>query len=593
MQITRVLLNNFAQHKFVDQNITENIVGIVGRNGSGKSNFATAVSIAISGEFGKKKKKDYITHGEKAGSIHVEGLIKSKPFTIKRSLNLNDCSLEYDGSVLDGADFVNAKLLELLGCDKAFLPNMVFVSQTDILGILFGRPSERNKMLQKFFGLEKAAKLELLLGQWKSNISYPAIIDEDQSRTAIENLEKIIQQNNKEIDTHKQEISALQEGIKGVTLDAIQKNYDNALEKEKLIDRLNTLTSKDLKYGEMQNNIVSPKHSEDDVEKELDQIDRLKSAASSLQKVIKLLESAKDCKNSCPICDSEITESSAQNMLQRLASAQDELEDLLLNIRAKEKEVKNKKAEISFYKSEISSYERSISETRKEILDIEKILIERPFPRFASSVYLEGVRNIVSSTSKIDSLNRQAEILQETNNQLILQISKHQKDIQAAQNVKSVFDNTKIHESRVSRIREVFRHDGISGAYVNNKMNLMCSSINQYLESFNAVYRVELGEDNEFICDFGNKKRPASDLSCGQKVTLSLAFRFSACEVFSTGVNLIVLDEPTTWLDKETIDNFQTIIESISELSDAQNLQVLIVTHERSLMPYFRQTIEF
>ena len=124
-------------------------------------------------------------------------------------------------------------------------------------------------------------------------------------------------------------------------------------------------------------------------------------------------------------------------------------------------------------------------------------------------------------------------------------------------------------------------------------MNQMCSSINQYLQSFNAAYRVLLGEDNEFMCDFGDKIRPSSDLSCGQKVTLSLAFRFASCEVFSTGVNLIVLDEPTTWLDKETVDSFQAIIESISELSDSQNLQVLIVTHERSLMPYFRQTIEF
>ena len=88
MQITRVLLKNFAQHKFVDQYLTENIVGIVGRNGSGKSNFASAISIAISGEFGKKKKKEYITFGEKSGEIQVEGVINSKNFIIKRSVQM-------------------------------------------------------------------------------------------------------------------------------------------------------------------------------------------------------------------------------------------------------------------------------------------------------------------------------------------------------------------------------------------------------------------------------------------------------------------------------------------------------------------------
>jgi len=121
----------------------------------------------------------------------------------------------------------------------------------------------------------------------------------------------------------------------------------------------------------------------------------------------------------------------------------------------------------------------------------------------------------------------------------------------------------------------------------------MSQSINEYLNRFGAAYNVKLGQDNEFICDFGNKVRPSSDLSCGQKVVLSLAFRFAAREIFTTGVNLIVLDEPTTWLDRETILNFKNIIESISELSDTNNLQTLIVTHERSLMPYFKQTIEF
>jgi len=166
-------------------------------------------------------------------------------------------------------------------------------------------------------------------------------------------------------------------------------------------------------------------------------------------------------------------------------------------------------------------------------------------------------------------------------------------DLQNCKNIKSRVSGIKIHESRVSRIRDVFRYDGVSGRYVNYQMNKMCSSINHYLASFNAEYRVSVDEDNEFICDFGSKTRPSSDLSCGQKVVLSLAFRFASCEIFSSGVNLIVLDEPTTWLDKETILNFKGIIESISQLSDSNNLQVLLVTHERSLIPYFRQTIEF
>ena len=61
MKISKVVLNNFAQHKKVEHVFHENIIGILGKNGSGKSNFAFAISVAVTGEFGKKKKKDLIS----------------------------------------------------------------------------------------------------------------------------------------------------------------------------------------------------------------------------------------------------------------------------------------------------------------------------------------------------------------------------------------------------------------------------------------------------------------------------------------------------------------------------------------------------
>ena len=593
MQITRVLLKNFAQHKFVDQYLTENIVGIVGRNGSGKSNFASAISIAISGEFGKKKKKEYITFGEKSGEIQVEGIINSKNFIIKRSLNLNDCSLEYDGSTVDGADSVNPKILDMLGCDKAFLPNMVFVSQTDILGILFGRPSERNKMLQKFFGLEKAAKLELTLGQWKSNISYPAIIDEQQSRSAIENLEKIIEKNNADLKDILEELSLTEEETQNIVPEKIKKNYELALEKEGLISSLNSTVTDLIRYSDAIRDLEKPKVDQESIEKLSKELNTLNSLSGSFQKIIKLLDSAKDCKSSCPICDSKLNEDSIENMLARQRASEEELVKINKEISETQDQLRNDKRQLQKYSSNLLVYEGYITQAKQKQSEIERVLAETEFPQFSSDRYLEGIKQIEATQSSTRLLKTQIRSLEENNIQLNTQIEKHLKDIDVAQRVKSIFDNTKIHESRISRIRDVFRHDGVSGRYVNQRMNQMCSSINQYLQSFNAAYRVLLGEDNEFMCDFGDKIRPSSDLSCGQKVTLSLAFRFASCEVFSTGVNLIVLDEPTTWLDKETVDSFQAIIESISELSDSQNLQVLIVTHERSLMPYFRQTIEF
>ena len=433
----------------------------------------------------------------------------------------------------------------------------------------------------------------MTLGQWKSNISYPAIIDEQQSRSAIENLEKIIEKNNADLKDILEELSLTEEETQNIVPEKIKKNYELALEKEGLISSLNSTVTDLIRYSDAIRDLEKPKVDQESIEKLSKELNTLNSLSGSFQKIIKLLDSAKDCKSSCPICDSKLNEDSIENMLTRQRASEEELVKINKEISDTQDQLRHDKRQLQKYSSNLLVYEGYITQAKQKQSEIEGVLAETEFPQFSSERYLEGIKQIEATQSSTRLLKSQIRSLEENNVQLNTQIEKHLKDIDIAQKVKSIFDNTKIHESRISRIRDVFRHDGVSGRYVNQRMNQMCSSINQYLQSFNAAYRVLLGEDNEFMCDFGDKIRPSSDLSCGQKVTLSLAFRFASCEVFSTGVNLIVLDEPTTWLDKETVDSFQAIIESISELSDSQNLQVLVVTHERSLMPYFRQTIEF
>ena len=597
MRINKVKLSNFAQHKNLEVDISENIVGIIGRNGSGKSNFAASISMAITGEFGKKKKKDLITFGQKTGSIYVEGNIKNKEFIVDRSLDSNSTTLSYNSEVFDGADTVNEKFLELLDCDKSFLPNMVFVSQTDILGILFGRQAERNKMLQKFFGLEKAAKIELLLGQWKSNLSYPAIIDENQLTGSIARLEEMAEENIKNIQIKNEKINELSQETDGIDKDRIYGNYKKALQKENLISELeslhNSIDQQKKELGGLECPNVGSDHL-DSIKKQIELLDlSIGSCTSEIETLEVVGRHSGNHVGNCPLCgmtiDNEIINKlneKLDNAKQKLTSQNQKSKQIKTNLR----DLENKKYAYDTKKSNLTS---SISNHTVKINKAESDLKSGNFPKFSSDTYLSGFNSHNSAVNEIKSLGSEIKSLESTNKKILDQISSSQIDLQNCKNIKSRVSGIKIHESRVSRIRDVFRYDGVSGRYVNYQMNKMCSSINHYLASFNAEYRVSVDEDNEFICDFGSKTRPSSDLSCGQKVVLSLAFRFASCEVFSSGVNLIVLDEPTTWLDKETILNFKGIIESISQLSDSNNLQVLLVTHERSLIPYFRQTIEF
>lgn len=595
MKITKVQLHNVTQHTDVTHEITEDVVGIVGQNGSGKSNFASAIAAAVTGEFGKKK-KDLITYGKKDGFIHVEGIIKTIPFQIERHLNTTEAWLKYGEETINGADAVTDKLLSLLGCDKSFLPNMVFVSQQDILGLLFGRPAERNKMLQKFFGLEKAAKLEQMIGSWKSNISYPAIIDEAQSTAAIENLTDLIGKQKDEIASRVDRRDELVESLGESNEERIGENLTRAKEKETL--------EKDLEYHKVilvgnKNNLEwlsKPEFEESDLEKQREKLRTLQEESGGLTELMQILSVAdglQDAECGCSICGGELSPLIKESMSRRIKESKDRLKQIATESHVISSMLSVKTSKLDNYSKQLYKLTKDISSGESSVEKYSALLSHGVWPKFHSSRYQDGLNAINKDKEELRSLKNEIKLIQENITAISNQISNHEKDLESSKLVKAKFSGTKIHESRVSRIRDVFRHDGISRRYVNYKINQMASSINQYLENFGAKYRVSVGSDNDFICNFPGKSIPATDLSCGQKVALSLAFRFAACEIFSTGVDMIVLDEPTTWLDRETILNFKDIIESVSELSDSKNLQVLIVTHERSLMPYFRQTIEF
>jgi DNA repair exonuclease SbcCD ATPase subunit len=597
MKVSRVILNNFAQHKKVEHLFHENIIGVVGKNGSGKSNFANAISIAMTGEFGKKKKKDLITFGEKTGDIFVEGDINGNIFSISRSLHSNQCTLKYGNEEIDGADSVNEKILELLGCEKSFLSNMVFVSQTDILGVLFGSAAERNKTLRKFFGLQKLEELDDALTSWHRNISYPVLIDEDQAKNAISSIRSMIEENESSIQSKLSEIEGLRESIDGIDLNKITKNYSDSLSKNRLSEEISRVIDQLAASEKELSLLVEPSVDLEKMQKLKDiseNIDLIIGAQKNELEILQVFLGHKSgSMTECPLCNSSVGSENLDNFRSREAKLRQDIDKNVFKSNEYKKQLRQIDHVISTYEVEKKQILKSISNS-KELLDIKKKEFDsKLFPAHPPSKYQDGISFYNNVTSSIHKLESDIALIESTNKKLQIQLDTHLSDLKKANNSKLLYSGTKVHHSRISRIRDIFRHDGLSGVYINHQMNKMSQSINEYLNRFGAIYNVKLGQDNEFVCDFGNKVRPSSDLSCGQKVVLSLAFRFAAREIFTTGVNLIVLDEPTTWLDRETILNFKNIIESVSELSDTNNLQTMIVTHERSLMPYFKQTIEF
>lgn len=600
MKIDRVKLTNYGPHENLDIKVDSDFVGIVGDNGSGKSSLVMAISDAVTGDFHKKKSK-ILTYGKKTGSIGIEGRVNGQSIQLIRAINGSEATMIYGEEEISGAEKVNQKIVEVLGCDQSFLSNMVFVKQTDILGLLFGRPAERNKLLQRFFGLERASKIETGIGQWISNLTYPAIIDENLARESITDIEKSLVQHEERYEELEKQIETYrEEQLSEAELKKIQENLDRATKVETArkeeLEKDQKLTQLEMRLDSKQRQ--APEFTMEEMDKERDKLYYDIEAVSACRKMVTMLKEAielsshSDCAG-CPLCQTKLTKAKLDRFSIQLTSESDTLAKLESGVKISRQALAEMEHEMSGYNREIGEIQTEIRTVKRDIALIEQTL-SGPIPKHPSDTYRDAISRGSELTLLIAAARREMSQVSATILSLEQQKSRHEDAIKKSQDVKKIHDGTKLHATKIARIRGVFRHNGKSTEqFIHAKMKKMQESINQYLACFDAPYRVRVQSDNELSCVFANKAMDAEELSCGQKVALSLAFRFASCELFVSGVNAIFLDEPTTWLDRKRIENFPAVLDVLREISTEKGLQVFTVTHERSLIPHFNQVIEF
>lgn len=601
MKVNRVKLTNYAQHKDLDIEIESNFVGIVGENGSGKSNFINSISDAITGEFHKKKSL-IVTHGQKNGSIFIEGeFSEDEKFTLDKSLGAGETILTIGDKELIGADPVSAKILEKLDCDKSFLANMVFVKQEDILGILFGRPAERTKLLQKFFGLERAQRVDLALTSWMSTIPESVEIDESAVKEEIVQTEATIESLKEEISGIKTDLTEVEKEIAAdeAIIERVEILYDKAKTYERSAAEIEKYTKEKKELNRELKALVEPAENSEVIAAWRTEFTDLKEKITSFADMHDFLRSAleeghSDCGDgTCAVCGSKLDEDKEQKINKRIDFISQEIKTLNTSKNDLFVKIKEKSEILDEYITEEKRISKRLDYVQSQ-LDALLVGAQGGAPKRTAKEYKDAIDGY--NTKKIAASNQEAriEVLGDSIKAFTATLERCKNTLVAAAKAKRDNDALRAHKRKVARIQGLFKHNGsATEIYVNTKMKQMCSTINQYLAGFSSAYKVRVNSDNEFICQFADKTILSGELSGGQKVTLSLAFRFAACEVFTSKTNLIILDEPTTWLDRKRIDSFGEILNSVKRMSQRKHLQVFVVTHEKSLMPNFDQVIEF
>ncbi len=196
MRIEYVTLKNFGPFALFEQEMDNGLIGIVGRNGAGKSTFVNAVYAVLTNDFsrfdGTKAECIYDQADPKEPSYaEIEAEHEGTRFTLRRSLRPNKSVLTIaGGEAYIKANEIEAKLRDDLGVNMKLVDTYVFVAQWMMFQFLDHTPSQRAEAYKHLCGTMSADKIHDALGQLITNhaLSCEMIDNSDELITQIGSL---------------------------------------------------------------------------------------------------------------------------------------------------------------------------------------------------------------------------------------------------------------------------------------------------------------------------------------------------------------------------------------------------------------------
>lgn len=701
MILKQIDLHNYRQHKDLTVDFTGNLIAVVGRNGSGKSNFLGAIQFALTGEQPGFTKDDLLTWGEESGYVKLDFEHDGKPCSITRKIEKPAATLAVGDEKITGVAKVK-ETLESLGIDKDVLRQSVFVRQTEIESCLFTDPRERELAFQKLIGLGDAAKHNKFLTDFLTAVEKPKDMTDELNRNIAareEQLEtqKRLKSQSDEIgerlskvpdDTEaRKKVSLLQERIQlakaaiasmnmvdlaKAAREKFQKEHENVVlttfptdDLQKKMDALHmelaNVQSNELgnRYRlEAKNNFDKAKAVVDRIgdvsgkiheyEEAMDKLVQVKAHKNQAER----LASEAPAGNICPLCGST-TDHNIKEEIQRAIHRDDEMirefeefcserAHFIVDNQKKEqaeRDMQRWKDRMDELGPEVKC--RSVKEVDIDIFNTRNELENmRKHNEYVKGLEFEDRRlaeAVVNTKAALDKDLAKLPSQNVTKEQLETVVSRMNDEINSIFNNLKVYSDLKTQkasldgairqidntiattEAAIERIKEIQKENVVKEdrlkiiedvknwfAYRNGPrvmtqaiMAMLTEETNKFLDQFGTPFNVvPMEEGMGFRCVFNdgrtlpNPPPEASLLSGGQKIALAVAFRFAVYSMFAGKLGLLSLDEPTAYLDDETIGRFADMLGKIKELAKNMKLQVLISTHEQALSGQFDQTVE-
>ena len=240
MILTKLTLKNFKKYKTKEFIFDEGLIGIIGKNGAGKSTIFEAILFALYGELKTKGYKEIIKNTSALPKDNVlvefEFEFENNIYKIKREFrgkNLTPKAEIYknDELIVTSVKEVNRYIVSLIKMNKSGFLNTLFASQKELTSLSNLNKDDRKKLIRKLLGFDKIDIVEIEIKE---------IIKRLKGELNLYNNDILL--SNEEINYKQKELNNLNLQKDDINKSKIDENYKLEIIKKEIIE-LKTLIS--------------------------------------------------------------------------------------------------------------------------------------------------------------------------------------------------------------------------------------------------------------------------------------------------------------------------------------------------------------